>query len=60
MAALAFAGTASAGETILQETTPLLWTLIAISFAGAIITFSIMIYALWKFRDPATRRRRYG
>ena len=54
------AGTAAAGETNLQETNTLLWALIILSFAGAIIVFAIMIYALWKFRDPATKRRRYG
>ena len=49
-----------AGETNLQLTEPLLWAMIAISSAGAIVTFAFLVYALWKFRDPAVRRRRYG
>lgn len=47
-------------ETNLQQTEPLLWTIIGISVAGSIVTFAILVYALRKFRDPATRRRRYG
>ncbi len=50
----------ASGETNLQLTTPLLWTMIAISVAGAIVTFSFLVYALWRYRDPGTRRRRYG
>jgi hypothetical protein len=57
---LALTAVASAGSSNLQETTPLVWVMVAISVAGAIITWGIMVYALWKFRDPATRRRRYG
>jgi hypothetical protein len=51
---------AASGETNLQETAPLVWVLVAIGVGGAFITFSILVYALWKFRDPATRGRRYG
>jgi hypothetical protein len=47
-------------ETNLQITEPLLWTIIAISVAGAIVTFAFLVYALWKFRDPTVKRRRYG
>ena len=47
-------------ETNLQLTNPLLWTLVAIGAAGACITFAFLIYALWRFRDPSARRRRYG
>ena len=57
---LAAAGAASAGPTNLAETTPLVWVMVAISAAGAIITWGVMAYALWKFQDPATKRRRYG
>ncbi len=57
---LATTAVASAGETNLQETEPLVWVMVAISAAGATITWGIMAYALWKFRDPATKRRRYG
>ena len=59
-AALALSGSAAAGPTNLQETTPLIWVMVAISVAGAIITWGIMVYALWKFQDPRTKRRRYG
>lgn len=57
---LVVAGSAAAGPTNLQETDPILWTLIGISVAGAILTYGFLAYALWKFRDPATRGRRYG
>lgn len=48
------------GVTNLDLTNPLLWTILAIGVAGAIVTFAFLVYAVWKFRDPATRRRRYG
>ncbi|MGB6500568.1 MAG: hypothetical protein WBG19_04095 [Thermoplasmata archaeon] len=60
VAALALLAPSVAGETNLQLTQPLLWALIAISSAGAIVTFSFLVYALWRFRDPTARRRRYG
>lgn len=50
----------AAGETDLQEITPLVWVILAISVGGAIITFAFLAYAVWKFRDPATKGRRYG
>ena len=50
----------AAGETDLQEISPLVWVMLAISVGGAIITFAFLVYAVWKFRDPTTRRRRYG
>jgi hypothetical protein len=56
---LALTGSAAA-ETNLQETMPLVWVLLAMSIAGGAITFAILAYAIWKFRDPATKRRRYG
>ncbi len=48
------------GETDLQQISPLVWVILAISVAGASITFSFLVYALWKFRDPTTKGRRYG
>ncbi|MCI4363391.1 MAG: hypothetical protein L3K13_03690 [Thermoplasmata archaeon] len=48
------------GETPLQEISPLVWVLVAISAAGAFVTYAIMVYAIWRFRDPSTRRRNYG
>jgi hypothetical protein len=53
-------GALGAGQTNLQLTEPLLWTMLGISVAGAIVTFAFLVYAVWKFRDPKTRRRRYG
>ena len=50
----------AAGETDLQEISPLVWVILGISVGGAIITFSFLAYAIWKFRDPTTRGRRYG
>jgi heme/copper-type cytochrome/quinol oxidase subunit 2 len=50
----------AAGQTDLQEITPLVWVILAISVGGAIITFAFLAYAVWKFRDPATKGRRYG
>ncbi len=54
------AGAASAGQTNLQQTDPILWVLIGLSVAGAILTYGFLAYALWRFRDPATKGRRYG
>jgi len=51
---------AASGETNLQETAPLVWVMVALGIGGAFITFTILVYALWKFRDPSTRGRRYG
>jgi tellurite resistance protein TehA-like permease len=50
----------AASESNLQLTSPLVWVLIAISAAGAIVTFAFLVYAIVKFRDPKTRGRRYG
>jgi len=47
-------------ETNLEETMPLVWAMVVISAIGAAITFGVLTYALWKFRDPAMKRRRYG
>jgi hypothetical protein len=58
--ALAEFGRLYAGETNLQETMPLVWAMVVISAAGAAITFGVLTYALWKFRDPAAKGRRYG
>jgi hypothetical protein len=48
------------GETNLQLTNPILWVMIGISTAGALVTFSFLVYALWKYRDPSVHWRRYG
>ena len=48
------------GETDLQQISPLMWIMVALSAAGAIITFAFLTYALWKYRDPKVKHRRYG
>lgn len=48
------------GETNLQETSPLVWVMVGISVAGAIVTFAFLVYSVWKWRDPETNKRRYG
>jgi len=58
-AALGLAGLL-ADSSDLQQISPLVWTMVAIGAAGAIVTFAFLVYAIVKFRDPATRRRRYG
>lgn len=50
----------AAGQTDLQEISPLVWVILAISVGGAIITFAFLAYAVWKYRDPSTKGRRYG
>jgi heme/copper-type cytochrome/quinol oxidase subunit 2 len=59
-ALVAATGPAVAGESILDQVNPLLWTMIWISVAGAALVYAILAYAVWKFRDPATKGRRYG
>ncbi|MCI4341867.1 MAG: hypothetical protein L3K11_05820 [Thermoplasmata archaeon] len=49
-----------ASQTPLQEISPVVWVMVAISAAGAFITYAIMAYAAWRFRDPSTRGRNYG
>lgn len=56
----ASAGLLAPAESDLQLTSPILWTMIAIGVAGSIITFAFLVYAVWKFRDPSVRRRKYG
>ncbi len=67
--ALCVAGSAAAvglptllgsGQTNLQQTNALVWVMVALSAVGAIITFAFLIYALWKYRDPKVKNRRYG
>lgn len=47
-------------STNLTETQPLVWVLVAISVAGAVITYAFLAYAVWRYRDPHTKGRRYG
>jgi hypothetical protein len=59
---LAIVGNAMAGQTptTLQDTNTLIWVIVAISVVGASLTRGVMTYALWRFRDPNTKGRRYG
>ena len=56
----AFLRFSATGETNLEQTNALVWVMVAISAAGAIVTFSFLVYSLWKFRDPKVKNRRYG
>jgi hypothetical protein len=53
-------GPVIAAQSNLALTQPILWAMIAISTAGAIVTFAFLVYALWRYRDPSVKRRRYG
>lgn len=59
-AATAAVGVAVAGETNVQETLPLIWAITVIAVAGAFATYFVLAWALIKFRDPATKGRKYG
>jgi heme/copper-type cytochrome/quinol oxidase subunit 2 len=48
------------GTTNLQETNAVVWVMLGISVAGAIVTYGFLVYAIWKFRDRETNRRPYG
>ncbi|HTZ61723.1 MAG TPA: hypothetical protein VMC82_03665 [Thermoplasmata archaeon] len=58
--AFAVGGIRASGETPLQLTEPLLWVMLALTVAGAIVTYAFLVYAVWKFRDPTMRGRRHG
>lgn len=51
---------AISGQTNLQETSALVWIVLGISVAGAVVTFGFLVYAVWKWRDRKTSRRPYG
>jgi uncharacterized integral membrane protein len=54
------AGGAAAGQSPLDQTTPLIWVMTAISVVGAVIVYAVLAWAIYKFRDPAAKGRRYG
>jgi hypothetical protein len=58
--ALAAISGSTSSQTILQQVTPLIWVILAISAGGAIITYAFLVYAVWKFKDKSTRKRNYG
>ncbi|MGI0130483.1 MAG: hypothetical protein ACREDE_10615 [Thermoplasmata archaeon] len=58
--AVALAAVVASGETPLQLTTPLVWVMLALTVAGAIITYAFLVYSVWRFRDPAMKGRRHG
>ncbi|MGI0054693.1 MAG: hypothetical protein ACREB9_02405 [Thermoplasmata archaeon] len=61
-AALAFGGLALAapGATDLAQESPIIWVITGISVGGAVITYAFLVYAIYRFRDPKTKGRRYG
>ena len=59
-AVLGVGGLHATGETPLQLTEPLLWVMLALTVAGAIVTYAFLVYAVWRFRDPKSRGRRHG
>jgi len=50
----------ASGSTNLAQTNGIVWAMVAISVAGSIVTFSFLVYAIWRFRDPKVKGRRYG
>ena len=60
LAGVSSVGILGSGSTNLDQTSGLIWVMVAIGAAGAFVTFAFLVYALWKFRDPRVRRRRYG
>ena len=58
--ALALGPVIASGETPLQITTPLVWVMLGLCVAGAIVTYAFLVYAVWRFRDPKMRGRRHG
>lgn len=44
----------------LAAISPLVWVMVAMSVGGAAITYGFLYYAIWRFKDPSTRRRNYG
>ncbi len=59
-AALPMGALLGSGSTNLDQTNALVWIMIAIAAAGAIVTFAFLAYAIWKFRDPKVKGRRHG
>jgi heme/copper-type cytochrome/quinol oxidase subunit 2 len=58
--ALLAGGLWASGSTNLGQTNGVIWAMVAISVAGSIVTFAFLVYAIWKFRDPKVKKRRYG
>ncbi len=58
--AIALGAAAFAAQTPIEQTMPLVWVITGIAAGGAVITFAFLFYSIWRYRDPATRRRRYG
>ncbi|MEM0128689.1 MAG: hypothetical protein QXG65_00770 [Thermoplasmata archaeon] len=48
------------GATDLAQESQIIWVITGIAAGGAAITFAFLIYAIHRFRDPATKGRRYG
>jgi amino acid transporter len=58
--AVALAGLLAAGETPLQLTSPLVWVMLGLTVAGAVVTYAFLVYAVWRFRDRTMKGRRHG
>jgi hypothetical protein len=59
-ATLGTLATIGTGQTNLEQTNAIVWVILGISVAGAIVTYAFLVYAVWKWRDPEASRRRYG
>lgn len=57
---LLLSGSASAGSSDLAQTMPLVWVMTVLSVGGSVVTFGIMVWALWKFRDRKAKELGYG
>lgn len=60
VASFALFGAAFRGATDLAQESPIIWVLTGIAAGGAVITFAFLVYGVLRFRDPATKGRRYG
>ena len=48
------------GATDLAQESPIIWVITGIAAGGAVNTIAFLIYGVIRFRDPATKGRRYG
>lgn len=53
-------GLLAGGQTNLQQTNAIVWVMLGISVAGAIVTYGFLVYSVWKWKDRETSRRPYG
>lgn len=60
MGVLLLCGSAAADSSDLAQTMPLVWVMTVLSVGGSVVTFGIMVWALWKFRDRKAKELGYG